>query len=87
MIDENKDLFDQFFRIHEHYTADPKAYQEEFNQIGRNIQDVILQYERKLCGKTESGMYSKFSGNLSEKFKELVRKDFPKIDFIGIRQT
>ena len=84
MIDENKDLFDSFFKIHDLYTLDPKANQQQFNEIGRQIQDVIHIYERRLCGKTEGGMYSKFSSNLSEKFWSLIRQDFPKIDFVGI---
>lgn len=84
MIDENKDLFDRFFRIHDLYTLDSTSHQMEFNDIGRQIQDVIHTYERRLCGKTEGGMYSKFSTNLSEKFWGLVRQDFPKIDFVGV---
>lgn len=84
MIDEHKDLFDKFFKVHDLYTLDPKANQQEFNEIGRQIQDIVHDYERRLCGKTESGMYSKFSGGLSEKFWGLVRQDFPKIDFVGV---
>ena len=84
MIDENKDLFDRFFRIHDLYTLDSHSHQTEFNDIGRQIQDVIHTYERRLCGKTEGGMYSKFSTGLSEKFWGLVRQDFPKIDFVGV---
>lgn len=84
MIDENKKVFDDFFRLHQRYVANPQATQVEFNTIGRKIQDIIHNYERKLCGKTEGGMYSKFSQNLSEKFWEIIRKDFPKIDYIGV---
>ena len=84
MIDENKDLFDSFYKIHELYTWDPKANQKGFNDIGRQIQEVIHIYEKRLCGKTEGGMYSKFSSGLSEKFWGLLRNDFSKIDCIGI---
>lgn len=84
MIDENKALFDEFFAVHEKYLLDPKTAQPDFNRVGALVQDVIHDYERRLCGKTESGMYSKFSGNLSEKFWDIIRKDFPKIDFIGV---
>lgn len=84
MIDENKDLFNSFYDVHQKYLLDPKTHQKEFNDVGRNIQEVIHVYERRLCGKTESGMYSKFSGGLSEKFWSLLRQDYPKIDFIGV---
>jgi len=84
MIDENKELFDSFFLIHDKYTQSPDAFQQQFNDIGRQIQDVVHIYEKRLCGKTEGGMYSKFSSGLSEKFWGLVRQDFPKIDFVGV---
>lgn len=84
MIDENKDAFRKFFGVHELYVKNPQLAQTEFNTVGREIQDIIHKYERKLCGKTEGGMYSKFSQNLSEKFWEVIRKDFPKIDYIGV---
>ncbi len=84
MIDDNKALFDKFFAVHEKYIQNPHAEQTEFNAIGRQIQDVIHDYERRLCGKTEGGQYSKFSTKLSEKFWEIIRKDFPKIDYIGV---
>jgi hypothetical protein len=85
MIDENKDLFDQFYRIHEEYILHPDTSQQKFNDLGRLVQNVIHDYERKLCGKTEGGQFSKFSSKLSEKFWEIIRKDFPKIDYIGVR--
>jgi hypothetical protein len=84
MIDQNHDLFKRFFEIHEKYVENQKANQDAFNTVGREVQDVVHDYERRLCGKTESGQYSKFSGNLSDKFWGLLRKDYPKIDFIGI---
>jgi hypothetical protein len=84
MIDSHADLFKRFFDIHERYVQNPTTLQDEFNTIGREVQDVVHDYERRLCGKTESGQYSKFSGNLSDKFWGLLRKDFPKIDFIGV---
>ena len=84
MIDENKELFDSFFKIHDQYVQSPKIHQQRFNEIGREIQEIIHAYERRLCGKTEGGMYSKFSSGLSEKFWGLARQDFPKIDFIGV---
>jgi hypothetical protein len=87
MVDENKGLFDTFFTVHEEYVRNPQNSQAKFNQIGRQVQDVIHDYERRLCGKTEGGQYSKFSSKLSEKFWEIIRKDFPKIDYIGVTSS
>ncbi|MFH0750019.1 MAG: hypothetical protein V1917_03880 [Candidatus Gottesmanbacteria bacterium] len=87
MIDENKKAFDNFFKVHERYVSYPQANQAEFTAVGREIQDIIHDYERRLCGKTEGGQFGKFSQNLSEKFWEIIRKDFPKIDYIGVTQS
>ncbi len=85
MVDQNKDLFARFQQIHDEYAVNPEATAEKFNEIGGEMQDVIRHYENILCGKTEGGGMGKFSGNLSEKFWDEVRKDFPKIDFVGIK--
>lgn len=85
MIDQNKELFTQFQQIHDEYVLNPEANKSRFNEIGSQVQDVIRHYENILCGKTENGGKGKFSSNLSQKFWDLVRKDFPKIDFVGVK--
>ena len=85
MIDENKDIFSRFFVIHDRYAGDPRNAQDEFNSLGHDIVEIIREYERKLCSNSERGQYGKFSSNLSEKFWDEIRKDFPKIDFVGVR--
>ena len=47
--------------------------------------DSIRDYDRKLCAQMGKGQYSKFSEQLSEKFWAEVRKIFPKIDFVGVK--
>jgi hypothetical protein len=83
MLDENKELFEQFQSIHEAYVLNPQLNQEKFNSIGRDVLDVIREYERKLCGNMNSGKYGAFSSNLSQKFWDHIRKVYRKIDFIG----
>lgn len=85
MTDENKELFDNFTAVHDAFILNPDANKARFNELGTEILDVIREYERILCGKTESGQYGKFSGNLSQKFWGEVRKVYPKIDFVGIQ--
>lgn len=84
MLTQNKSIFDEFLQIHNHYLLDPKPNQEEFNRIGRDIQDIIRRYENRLCSKSESSGYGKFSSKLSENFQKEIKKYFPKIDFIGV---
>lgn len=83
MMDENKELFDNFKCVHDAYVLNPQANQARFNDIGRDVVDVIREYERKLCGNMNSGAYGAFSQNLSQKFWDEIRKVFRKIDFVG----
>lgn len=85
MLEENKELFDTFTAVHDAFVLNPDANKTRFNEIGSEVLDVIREYERILCGKTESGQYGKFSGNLSQKFWDQVRNVYRKIDFVGIK--
>jgi hypothetical protein len=83
MLDENKELFDNFKNVHDAYVLNPELNQARFNQIGSEVVDVIREYERKLCGNMNSGAYGAFSQNLSQKFWDEIRKVYKKIDFVG----
>jgi len=84
MLDENKQLFDEFKPIHDAYVLNPAVNQAKYNAIGSDVMDVIREYERRLCAKMGAGQYSKFSMNLSEKFMAEIKAIFPKIMFIGV---
>ena len=85
MLEENKKLFKDFESIHNRYVLEPQKYQEEFNQVGQPVVEVIKEYENRLCGHSEKGIYGKFSSSLAEKFWDLIRRKYPKIDFVGIK--
>ncbi len=84
MLNKNQSQFDEFRRVHDLYSEDPQKYQKQFDEVGRDIQDIVRRYENVLCGKSEGTGYGKFSTKLSEKFQEQVRQTFPKIDCIGL---
>ncbi len=84
MLQQNQELFDDFREIHDKYTADPQANHEKFNEIGRDVQDVVRRYENMLCSGTENGGFGKFSTKLSDKFQALIIKSFPKYHHIGV---
>ncbi|HET9946805.1 MAG TPA: MbeD/MobD family mobilization/exclusion protein [Patescibacteria group bacterium] len=84
MLDYHTDLFSAFEKMHSLYEKDSKKWQKEFNDLGEEVLGVIRKYENILCNTSESGKYGKFSSNLSDKFWEVIRAKFPKIDFIGI---
>lgn len=84
MIDENKQIFDEFRIIHDKYALDPNNLQAEFNKKGEIIREIIREYENRLCANTERGSFVRYSAKLSEKFHEEIRKIFPMIDHIGL---
>lgn len=87
MIDANKKLFTEFAKIHDEYITDSKKWQQEFNETGGKVQEVMRKYERILCSHSEAGKYGRYSATLAEKFKDEIRKDFPRIDFIGVIES
>lgn len=87
MMEENKELFDNFLDIHNEYAVKPLEWQKLFNQYGREVVEIIRDYERKLCAHMSKGKFGKFSANLSERYWDEVRKVFPKIDFVGVIQS
>lgn len=84
MVEEHKELFENFGDIHREYAINPRQWQKLFNQYGAEVVEIIREYERKLCANMATGKYGQFSRNLSEKFWAEVKKIFPKIDFVGI---
>lgn len=84
MIKQNKETFDEFKKVHDEYLKDPKKWYKEFNKIGSDIQDLMREYENRLCRQSEGAGNSKFTTALSEKFQAEVKKNFPKINFIGM---
>ena len=84
MISENKDIFDDFKTVHDKYILDEDKWQDELNIKGKKVQDLVREYEDRLCRNTERGMYSSYSAGLSEKFQGEVRRLFPMFDHIGI---
>lgn len=84
MINQHKAAFEDFKKVHDNFLVNPEKYRNEFNNKGRDIQDIIRRFENLLCGHSESSGYSKYSANLAEKFHQEIKKHFPKIDSIGL---
>lgn len=88
MISNNKELFDEFKKIHDKYGVEQELLQDEFNRIGSQVQSVIRTWEDKLCGRSEGSGYASFTGGLAQKFQDEIRAHFPMIDNVGIiRET
>lgn len=87
MLSKNRELFIKFKITHDMYATDPKSWKGQFDTEGQKILEIIRDYENKLCGHSEAGQYSKYSANLADKFWTEVRKNYPRIDFVGVKQT
>jgi len=84
MLDNNRELFDEFTKAHNKYQLDQDNNQEEFNEIGRDVQKVIREWEQKLCGRSEGSGYAQYTASLAEKFWAEVRAMYPMVDHIGL---
>jgi hypothetical protein len=84
MLDENKEAFDAFAKLHMDYSLDQATLQEKFNMEGEKIMEIVREYENKLCSGTERGMYNHYSAGLADKFQSEVRAHFPLIDNVGL---
>lgn len=85
MLETHKKLFSEFKTIHDNYVKDPKKWQNEFNEKGQEVLEIIRKTENLLCSESEGGAYGKYSSTLADKFWEPVRLMFPQIDFVGIK--
>ena len=85
MLTDNKETFENFKDIHDHYVMEPLKYQKIFNDYGREILEIVQDYENRLCAKSESSAYGRFSTALADKFRQEVKKYIPKINSIGLQ--
>lgn len=85
MMDQNKQAFVDFKKIHDGFQKNAAEWEEKFHTEGRDILDIIRDWERRLCSGMERGQYAGYSSKLSEKFWEEVKKYLPLIDEVGVR--
>lgn len=84
MLDQNRELFEEFIDIHNKYSEDPTRWQDKFNEVGSPVLDVIRKYENRLCAKSGNTGYGKYTMALADKFQAIVKQYFPKIGKVGL---
>ncbi len=84
MLKQNQEVFDGFKEVHDKFIENPTKWRDEFNEKGREVQDIVRIYENRLCRQSEGAGFSKFSTKLADKFQAEVKNYFPNYDFIGI---
>ena len=85
MLLQNQQLFADFEAVQQKSSTTPEVAKDQFNSLGKQVLSVIRDWERRLCQHTERGGYSQYSGNLAEKFWQLVRQKYPSIDMVGMK--
>jgi sugar-specific transcriptional regulator TrmB len=85
MMEQEKQKFAEFKKIHDKFELDKDKNREEFNQVGQKVVDVIRDWDRRLCSAMGRGVFSKYSEQLSDKFWGEVRKEFKLIDLVGVK--
>lgn len=81
----HQDIFDALRPVHDEYSKNRRQLQEEFNRLGEPVMVVLKEAEQRLCRQTESGGYGQYSSKLADKFWAEVKKDWPFIEWIGVK--
>lgn len=84
MWENNEPLLKDFQKIHDAFQDNPGAHAREFHGVGRDVLDVMRDWERRLCHGMEKGKFAAYSATLAEKFWAEIKKDFPLIDQVGV---
>jgi len=84
MVEKYEKEFDAFQILHDKYENDPQKWQGDFNKEGIKIMEIVHEYEDRLCGHMENTNNATYSANLSEKFRNEIKRYLPKLDMIGV---
>ena len=85
MQEQNKEVFADFFRVHQLFELDGKKHEVEFHKLGQVAVDIVRDWDRRLCSAMGRGAFSNYSQKLSEKFWDEARKTYPLIDKVGVK--
>lgn len=87
MSEQNADLFDRFQPIHDGYILDEKKWADMFHTQGRDVIDVMRDWERRLCSGMERGNNALYSDRVAEKFWGEIKKRFTHIEMVGLKRS
>lgn len=87
MREKNTELFLSFAKLHEEAVLNPTKLSADFHRVGLEVADVCRFWERKLCSGMERGKFAQYSHSVADKFWQVIKKDFPLIDQVGVSKT
>ena len=85
MQEQNKEVFADFFRVHQLFELEGKKHEAEFHKVGQIAVDIVRDWDRRLCSAMGRGAFSNYSQKLSEKFWDEARKIYPLLDKVGVK--
>jgi len=85
MYQTHAKLMNDFEVVHQKYEGNQKKFQNDFNVAGAKVLEVMRDYERMLCGKSERSGMGVYSSKLAEKFWSEIKQRFSMIDFVGAK--
>lgn len=87
MFEQNEALFVAFKEVHDGYQQDRKQWSARFHEEGKDVVDVIRDWERRLCSGMERGKNAVFSSKVAEKFWAEVKGYLPLIERVGVKSN
>lgn len=85
MFKQNKEKMMRFILLNQDYGRNKKSLKCQFDQEGKEIQEIIEEWTNRLCKQMEKGQNGSYSGKLADKFLQEVVKYFPYYHEIGIQ--
>lgn len=84
--EKNEELFQKFFVLNTDYgdTAKRADVEDEFQSIGKQVQQLLQEGENELCRHMEKGNNRVYSSKLADKYWDEVRGYFKYIDMVGV---
>ena len=87
MMDENQELFSAFQTIHDGYKQDRKTWSQKFHGQGKEVVEIIRDWEQRLCAGMERGNNAVYSSKLSEKFWGEIKQLYSHIELVGVKSN
>ncbi len=87
MMDANHDLFTSFKEVHDGYKEDRKKWSKQFHAQGKEVVDIMREWEQRLCSSMERGHNAVYSSKLAEKFWAEVKQMYSHIDLVGVKSN
>ncbi len=87
MSEKNAELFAKFQPIHDGYKADRKAWSKQFHEVGKQVVEVIHEWEQRLCAGMERSQNGVFSSKVADKFWSEVKGRFSHIELVGVKSN